>query len=318
VLTGSYLACLGKTGKVIYIAIISALISTVINRFVFFFKEKSGQLDFLLDPLHFLDSSQGIEENVHLKQFKTASKKIKTVNFERMFLFFMGNTNILFTTILNIKLFGSYTFIIGFVSHAVHSWFHLQCNVVIGCLWKISLAFIQMRLLIIRDKIMDNNQSISFILKELSSFQDQVKRFDSCLKWFLFSSFASFTPLFCTMLHTSFYGEFSEGGLMLKLVIFLMLPVFLMENVIPMFFVAKIWSVSTDTYKLMQKRVYDSRDRISTHDRIKALEWMKALTSKAGPLAPLTITGEPFTPIGFFHYVMGIVCNFLMLTDMLH
>jgi len=317
-LTGSFFACLGKTGKVIYIAIIAAVISTIICRFTFYFREKSGDLDFLLDPIDF----KGLDpQSCHVKKLKNELDKIKVVNFKRLFLVFLGYSFVTFTTILSLQKYGTQfivNFLIGWISHACHSWFHMNSSVVIGCLWKIALTHLQTRLFIIRDKIIENQTSISIILQELDSFHIQVIRFDKCLRWFLFASFLSFTPLFCNLLNTAFYGEFNEGGVWLKLIIFLMLPVFMVENVLPMFEMSKVWFLSRDLYRLLQKVVIDSGNAMSIQDRMKVLKWMKAVTDDDHPLAPMTITAEPLTPNGFFHYVMGIIMNFLMLTDMLY
>jgi len=190
-------------------------------------------------------------------------------------------------------------------------------NVITGHVWMVSLSFLEMRLLMIRDKINENNPDFTLILQELDSYQRQLLRFDRFLRGFLLASFVSCTPLFCSTIYAIFYGNFSEGEKVFPILMMIMIPIFMVENLTPMSKVGNIWHLSVTLYPLLMKAVVNARDHITLQEKMKVLKWMKALTDDDHPLSPIMITREPLTPNCFFHYVIGIGMNFLMTIDVL-
>ena len=317
-MTGSYFAALGVTGKMVYLAIICQTVSTVINRFFFYLAETTNSLDFLLDPLDYI--SRDDNSNPHLKKLKDMANRTKEINIERFNQNLAANMFVTITCILCVKKYGTEyigSYILGWLLHAVQAWFFMNGNILTGHVWKVSLAFLEMRLLMIRDKINENNPDFTLILQELDSYQRQLLRFDRFLRGFLLASFTTCTPLFCTMFYNMFYGKFTEGGSLLPVLIGSLIPILLIENLTPMSRVANIWYLSMTLHPLLIKSVVKARDSITLEEKMKVLKWMKALTDDDHPLSPITITGEPLTPNCFFHYVMGIILNFLMTIDFL-
>jgi len=239
-LTGSFFASF-ESGNMFYYLILSNAMNAFITRLVLFFKEKENRLHCILDPLIFrFHSHHEIEEEEHeielrkTREFEEefhqkTHQLLKTVNVQRRVVFYLTNTLVLYSMILSINKFNKIyflSFIIGFISHGIQSWFSINGSVVTGFLWKTSLFFLRMRLLILRERILEftrnkilnkknneinnnnlmvpqktrklrrrsrvknltSNVSMQCILQEIDSLMTQTKNFNSCLNGFLFAS----------------------------------------------------------------------------------------------------------------------------------
>ena len=288
------------------------------------------------------------QDNPHVKQFLKHSRNLRmTVNFERRNLALTTNGFVAFTAILCIKKYGTgyaVNFFLGWLTHVINKIYVVNGSVAAACYWRTALSFLHMRLLIIKDRIQDvlddkvqlsvpmndsenpvpgpssginpSTSKISHIIQELNAFQIQVHKFDKCMRGFLLSSFVSFTPIFCTLVHCIFFADFGEGSQLLPTLLAIMMPVYMMQQVIPMYDVAKVWATSHTLYSPLQQICMKTKG-LTTKDRLKLLKWMKGVTDDDHPLAPLTITAEPLTPHHFFLYVMELIMNFLQIIEVM-
>lgn len=346
--TGPYFVCLGIAGKMTYVAIISNTITAFICRFVIY--SKRGNLDFLWDPLLFLktqelcptsecessnnaeaskeDGYETKEGNVrnHIPRFKNeCHNMIEGVKNQYRILFLTTNAFVLYTTVKNIMIFDNkftLAFIYGFCSHVLLSFTMHYCNLITGMLWKIALNFLRMKMLILRDKWTNfisgdsvTEEGVEQLVEEIVSLKQQVSRFDECLTGLLVSSFVSFTPVFCTVIHSIAFGDFSSADLFLPIMLVLMLPVFIMERIGPMLMVAQLFSLSMSLYPLLNSMQVRSMGVVSLKNRIKLLRMIKSLGCHDKPIAPMTANEETFTPNSFFMYITSLFTKFLMLIE---
>jgi len=257
--------------------------------------------------------------NVHIKRFLLKESKLKkNVTFQRKNLLLTTNLFVGFTCLLCIRFYGiKYlpSFLFGFTCHSLNKYFAVNGGVLTSCYWRTSLAFLDMRLRIIRDRI-QRESDIQQILLELNHFQRQVIKFDKCLQGFLFSAFVSFTPIFITLVHSALFGNFNAGGgLLLPLLLFIMTPVYMLESVIPMFEVAKLWATSRSLTNLLHQKFSQNKKTLSIHQQMKLIKWIKVVSDDDHPLSPVSFTSQVLTPNWFFHYLLDLIVNLLMVID---
>ena len=306
--TAPYCLVLGMSGKLIYIAIISNILNAVVCRLIFLVKERSKQLDFVLEPLKLLrrlrEGVSTVEATEHEKNFKNGCDAMfAKANSDRKLNYVIGNVIVGYGTvrcILESELSQAPLFLIAYASHGFESWFHLNGNVVTGCLWNASLFFIRMRLLTLKDKVdgivsslgsnrnslptvsgQVHNTEVTSMIEAINQIQVHVTKFDVCMKGILSASTISFLPVFisiCYMVHSVVFGGVDGGDYVFSTLMCIMMPVFIMERLVPMYHVAQLWSLSRSMYPTLNSIQVHCKT-LSTHERLKLLTVIKSIGS---------------------------------------
>jgi len=323
-MTGSYFYILGRSGKLIYLAILSCTFNAVLSRLGFFLKEKSRELDYLLDPINFLrqnNTNQCVHEIKFRKTFHDLFKLCRSEIYNSSV---MTNLFVLVCVIRGaIKTGEPYYFILGMISHVFHSVLFGSGCALASFQWKTCLAFIDMKmdqllermdLVLTSDTKSNKDHFINRILEDLKNLRIKVLKYNQVLMIFLFASIASTTPITTTLVYTSIFDDDSHQGILLQVIHFPILFIFTFQGWSPCYLTTKIWTKSMMMHKRLNSIFVRFSPSLELQTRLSLREEIKSLGSPR-PLAISDMKGIPYTPSRFFLYLESCLLTFILLIE---
>lgn len=337
IVVGAPLIYEGRSGKVMYIIVIMLILCALICRMAIFAKEKTGELDFMFDPIDYIEEQERRKNRMSDKMkddlldifVKNTQKFFKTAKKQSMSRFLLSNSYCCYYVVVSISKYGisvgkGIPFAYTCISYMICSWYYISGFAFTSCLWKMATSYLVMRIraiimnmenLIIevqehrksaKKSTRNITRKLNVLLDELGNIVTQVNKFDSCLKWFLFATLVAMTPTSCFLISSYLYIDYTDREAM-KWIVFLLFFLIVFQGVDPMFRTSRIYSSSRKLVPVLNKLYATSTGIMSVRDKQKLLVALEIIGCNMTPVSLNDCFGIPFTPMAFMEVSTTIV-----------
>ena len=311
---GSFLMKLGKQGKVVYVALLFLIQNSLVYRMIFFIKEKSGELNFLFDPITFLDKLKKEKDVDGRKQYylhehfeREFETFFKIADKETKFRFILSNCYVTWVSLElvyenGIIFLPSFLFL-SIIPFVISSILYMAGTAFTSCVWKTAASLLRMKIQIATHNIIRmtdeklRNRRLNRVLKQIKDVTLKVQSYDSCLKWVLFSTLISLTPICCNLIYAYF---FLNQPLILGWIELALTIIITYEGTDQMVRASKVSSDALKLYHVVNHFYVRQMKRISITKRKQLFNIIECLGNERRPISLYDALGEPYIPYAFF------------------